>query len=366
MSAVTGDTGTDTAISVRARVPVRGLDLSVTSPAGSVLALLGPNGAGKSTLVHVVAGLVRPDDGTVRVGTRTLTDTASRVHVPPHRRGVALLAQDPLLFPHLTVRENVAFAPRVRHDRRRARAIADDWLARVEAHDLADRLPRQLSGGQAQRVALARALAADPDVLLLDEPFAAMDADATPALRRLVRDVVSGSRCTTMVVTHDRVDALSLADDVVVLDGGRVVEEGPVADVLATPRSAFAAALAGTTVIHGVFGDGDTLRAEGDVVVHGNAIDHPGHGRPGIASIAPTTVSVFAVRPVGSPRNVIPARIVEVDAVGSGVRVTARAAPGVLAADITSAAATELDLRPGSEVFLVVKATEVRLYPTRR
>ncbi len=366
MSSVTSNRGLDTTITVHARVPARGLDLSVTVPSGSVLALLGPNGAGKSTLVHVVAGLVRPDDGTVRVGARTLTDTASRVHVPPHSRGVALLAQDPLLFPHLTVRENVAFAPRVRHDRRRARAMADDWLARVDAGDLADRLPRQLSGGQAQRVALARALAADPDVLLLDEPFAAMDADATPTLRRLVRDVLSHSRCTTMVVTHDRVDALSLADGVVVLGDGRVVEEGPVAAVLATPRSAFAAALAGTTLIHGEFGDGDTLLAAGDTVVHGHTIDHPGAGRPGIASIAPTTVSVFAVRPVGSPRNVIPARIDQVDAVGSGVRVTATAGLGVLAADITSVAAADLDLRPGSEVFLTVKATEVRLYPTRR
>ncbi|MBY6368173.1 sulfate/molybdate ABC transporter ATP-binding protein [Rhodococcoides corynebacterioides] len=356
----------DRAVVVSARVAARRLDVSITAPSGSVLALLGPNGAGKSTVLAVVAGLVRPDDGTVRVGSRTLTDTGARVHVPPHRRGVAVLAQDPLLFPHLTVRENVAFAPRVRHDRRRARDIADDWLDRVDARDLAGRLPRHLSGGQAQRVALARALAADPDVLLLDEPFAAMDADATPTLRRVLREVLRASRCTTLMVTHDRVDALSLADDVVVLGDGRVVEDGPAASVLATPRSPFAAALAGTTLIHGVFGDGDHLVTDDGGEVHGVAVDHPGAGRPGLASIAPATVAVFAVRPVGSPRNVIAARIDHVDAAGSGVRVTARTPLGALAADITSAAATDLDLRPGTEVFLAVKATEVRLYPARR
>ena len=173
-----------TDVGVRAIVESRGVDVEFTVAAGEVLAVLGPNGAGKSTALHVIAGLVRPDTGVVRVGDRVLTDTSTGTHVATHDRRVGLLLQDPLLFPHLSVAANVAFSPRS------SRTDATRWLAEVEATDLADRMPRQLSGGQAQRVALARALAAEPDVLLLDEPMAGLDVGVAAAMRKLLRRVL--------------------------------------------------------------------------------------------------------------------------------------------------------------------------------
>ena len=167
-----------TDVYLRAVVTNRAVDIEFAIAAGEVLAILGPNGAGKSTALHVIAGLLRPDTGMVRLGDRLLTDAKTGVFVPTHARRVGLLLQDALLFPHLSVAANVAFAPRSGHrkrTRREARAVAEHWLAQVDAAALADRMPRQLSGGQAQRVALARALAADPDVLLLDEPLAGLD-----------------------------------------------------------------------------------------------------------------------------------------------------------------------------------------------
>ncbi|HEX7823983.1 MAG TPA: ATP-binding cassette domain-containing protein, partial [Mycobacterium sp.] len=164
-------------VELRAVVRDRGLDVEFAVAAGEVLAVLGPNGAGKSTMMHVLAGLVRPDEGRVVVGDRVLTDTATGVMVATYARRVGLLLQDPLLFPHLDAATNVAFGPRSgKHlGRKDSRAAARRWLDEVDAGDLAGKMPRQLSGGQAQRVALARALAADPDVLLLDEPLTGLD-----------------------------------------------------------------------------------------------------------------------------------------------------------------------------------------------
>ena len=188
-----------TGVQLRAVVESRGVDIEFDIAAGDVLALLGPNGAGKSTALHVIAGLVRPDRGEVRVGQRVLTDTAAGVFVATHDRRVGLLLQDPLLFPHLNVTRNVAFAPRS------SRAAATHWLTEVDAAELADRMPRQLSGGQAQRVALARALAAEPDVLLLDEPLAGLDVAAATAMRKVLRRVLARDARSAVLITHDLV-----------------------------------------------------------------------------------------------------------------------------------------------------------------
>lgn len=211
-------------LSVTARVGSRRLDLAVSVAAGQTLAVTGPNGAGKSSLLDVVAGLLVPDTGRAVLDGRVLFDLDARgrgAWVPAHDRGVVLLAQDPLLFPHLSVLENVAFGPRSRGtDRRRARETATQWLDAVDAAPLAGRRPAELSGGQAQRVAVARALAADPPLLLLDEPFASLDATAAPALRELLRRVLAGR--TAVVVTHEPADVDALADAVVRLEHGRV------------------------------------------------------------------------------------------------------------------------------------------------
>lgn len=244
-------------LSVAARIADRDLDVRIEVAPGEVLAVLGPNGAGKSSLLQVIAGLIVPDEGHVRLGDRTLTETAKGIALPPHRRGISLLAQDPLLFPHLSVRDNVAFGPRSRGARNRAaQSIATDWLAAVDAVTLADRHPGALSGGQAQRVALARALAVDPDLLLLDEPMSALDVDVAPAMRTLLRRVLRDEpgrahpRCAVLV-THDIIDAITLADRIVVLEAGRIAESGPVTDVMSHPRSPFAARIAGLNLLHG-------------------------------------------------------------------------------------------------------------------
>ena len=193
-----------------------------------MLAVLGPNGAGKSTALHVIAGLVRPDSGVVRRRRpRARPTPPPGCTSPTHDRRVGLLLQDPLLFPHLSVAANVAFAPRSgqRRPRRLARS-PHTGSTEVDAAELADRMPRQLSGGQAQRVALARALAAEPDVLLLDEPLAGLDVAAATAMRKVLRRVLARDGRSAVLITHDLLDVLTLADRVLVLESGRIVETG--------------------------------------------------------------------------------------------------------------------------------------------
>ncbi|WP_051919421.1 sulfate/molybdate ABC transporter ATP-binding protein [Prescottella defluvii] len=334
---------------VQARVDARGFDVELDVAPGEVLAVLGPNGAGKSTLLDVVAGLLRPDAGRVALGTRVLTDVANDVAVQPHQRSVALLAQEALLFPHLTVRENVAFAPRsAGRGRREAYATAQRWLDEVDAAALATRRPRELSGGQAQRVAVARALAADPQVLLLDEPMAALDVAAAPALRTLLRRVLRTGNRTALLVTHDVLDALSLADRAVVLDGGRIVEQGSVDRVLTRPRSAFAARIAGINLLSGTVRAGvlDTVAG----AVSGIGEDGSDDGDHAVAVFAPTAVAVHRKPPEGSPRNIFRVRITEIEGRGHAVRVRADDNPdgsAGLVADVTATAVAELDLSGG-------------------
>ncbi|MFC9994432.1 sulfate/molybdate ABC transporter ATP-binding protein [Nocardia sp. NPDC127526] len=370
---------TDQGLLVSASLADRGFHVELTLAPGEVLAVLGPNGAGKSTLLDVVAGLVVPDTGSVRSGGRVLTDTAAGIAVPPHRRDVSLLAQDALLFPHLSVAANVAFGPRSRGLRARAaHEIARHWLREVDAVELADRSPGSLSGGQAQRVALARALAVDPRVLLLDEPMAALDVTAAPAMRALLRRVLreapgeSGSPARpdcTVLVTHDIIDAVTLADRVAVVESGRIVEFGPVAEVLARPRSRFAARIAGVNLIEGTAVSGGTAGlgavTDGDATVFGRSeTAWTGAGRAA-AVFSPAAVAVHRDHPEGSPRNVFRVRVEDLEDRGGIVRVRGADGPGAaagLAADLTPAAVAQLGLAPGLQVYFAVKATEVEVY----
>jgi molybdate transport system ATP-binding protein len=345
------------------------LDVALHVAPGEVLAVLGPNGAGKSTLLDVLAGLLRPDAGHVRLDGRALT--GMDVHVPAHRRGVGLLAQQALLFPHLSALANVAFGPRAQGvPKRRAHEQARALLEAVDAGALADRRPAALSGGQQQRVALARALAAGPGLLLLDEPLAALDVDATPAMRALLRRTVRDGNRTAVLVTHSALDALVLADRVVVLVAGRVVEEGPVREVLARPRSPFGARVAGLDLVPGVACPGGLRTADGLVVAgHAEAVDD---GEPAVAVFPPAAVAVFAEQPHGSPRNVVPVRLAAVEPHGDLVRLRAGVRDGGpawaegLAADVTPAALVDLPVEPGAELWFAVKATEVAIHPAGR
>jgi molybdate transport system ATP-binding protein len=347
------------------------LDVALTLAPGEVLAVLGPNGAGKSTLLDVLAGLLRPDNGHVRVGRATLTDTAAGVHVLPHRRGVGLLAQQALLFPHLSALANVAFGPRAQGTSRpAAHDRARELLAAVDAAALADRRPAQLSGGQQQRVALARALAAGPGLLLLDEPLAALDVDAVPAMRALLRRTVRDSDRTAVLVTHAALDALVLADRVAVLSAGAVVEQGPVREVLARPRSAYAARIAGLDLVSGIACP-EGLRTADGLVVAGRP-EQVRDGEPAVAVFPPAAVAVFAERPHGSPRNVVPVRLAAVEPHGDLVRLRAGVRDGGppwaegLAADVTPAALVDLPVEPGAPLWFAVKATEVGIHPAGR
>ena len=362
------------------------LDLSLTVARGEIVAVFGPNGAGKSTLLGVLAGLLRPDTGRVVLGDRTLTDTEAGVHVPTHRRGVGLLAQQALLFPHLTALANVAFGPRCHGVPRAAAALrAQELLAEVDVGELARRRPSQLSGGQAQRVALARALAGEPELLLLDEPLAALDIDSAPALRALLRRVVRGAgpagaerapSTTALLVTHDVLDALVLADRVIVLTGGRIVEQGSTRDVLTRPRSPFAARIAGLNLVPGVGVPGGLRTADGTTVAGQRTA---GGLAPGVAAVAvfpPAAVAVYRDRPDGSPRNVVEVRLAGMEPRGEVVRLRAEPVEGGpdwvagLAADVTPAAVADLGaaepLAPGARLWYSVKATEVKVHPAAR
>lgn len=343
---------------LEAAVRDRGVDVGFVVPDGETLAILGPNGSGKSTALGVAAGLIRPDRGRVVLDGRVLTDVGAGVHVSPHDRRTALLGQDPLLFPHLSALDNVAFGSRVRGaPRREARSRAQALLDELGVGDLGGRRPHQLSGGQAQRVAVARALAAEPQALLLDEPLAALDVDVAPAVRHTLRKVLAGR--TAVVVTHDVLDALLLADRVVVLEGGEVVEHGPAQEVLTRPRSPFAARLAGLNLVAGTW-DGEQVRSSDGAVVLGLPGEQPpARGAAAVATFRPHAVAVYREPVGGSPRNSFAVTITGLEPLGDLVRVRA----GSLAADVTVQSVAALDLAAGQQVTFTVKATEVAVYP---
>lgn len=365
---------------VTARLPERGLDVDLHVPAGRTLALLGANGAGKSSVLETVAGLLTPYDGTVTVGDRTLTRVEGgrrRTYAPTHDRSVGLLAQEARLFPHLDAAANVAFGPRSRGvGRREARRLAATWLERVGCAPYADRRPHQLSGGQAQRVALARTLAVDPAVVLLDEPLAALDVDVTPRVRLLLREVLGGR--TAVVATHDVLDALLLADEVAVLEAGRVVEQGPTRQVLTRPRSAFGARIAGLNLVAGRTEGATVLRTPDGTLVTGHLAgsdERPVAPEPGQAAVAvfrPSAVAIHPARTAGaetqaSPRNSFAVTVAALEQYGDLVRVRGDLSgaddPVALYADVTPAAVADLALAPGRRVRFVVKAAEVAVHP---
>lgn len=343
---------------------------------GEVVAILGPNGAGKSTLLHVLAGLLRPRFGSIHLAGKTLQGEGAWV-APEHRR-IGLLGQDPMLFPHLSAANNISFGPRARGaSRPQARAIAHEWLKKLDMTEFAHRRPTQLSGGQRQRIALARALAADPQLLLLDEPLIALDTRSAAQIRQLLATHIRESAITTLLVTHDVVDAATLTDTALILDAGATVESGPITRVLTAPTHPFTAAFSGVNLIAGTSqtiapgGGSGIVTAPPSLRVHGITSAALASGTPTTAVFAPAAVSVYTTPPgTGSPRNSWPARIIDVTPSPGGARVRAEltdskvnAEPVVVAADLTAAAVSELALHPGTRVHLLVKASEVQLYP---
>jgi molybdate transport system ATP-binding protein len=338
------------------RRPQHTTTIDLDAEDGEVIGLIGPNGAGKSTTLRAIAGLVPIDDGSIVIAGDVVSDAVR--HIPPHRRGVGVVFQDLLLFPHLSVADNVAFGPRARGAPRTAAARqAEQWLERLELTDLAQRKPGELSGGQAQRVAIARALASDPRVLMLDEPTAALDASAAMSLRTLLREHLTAFNGVSLVVTHTALDAMVIADRLVVIDEGSIVQTGTPAAIAAQPRTQHVASLVGLNLVRGDAREGVLALPTGGALVAAERLSGPA-----FASFSPTAVSLFSDPPAGSPRNVWPGTVVSLAPHGDVVRVQI-AADLPLIADITPAALAALRLRPGDRVWAAVKATEVSVYP---
>jgi len=350
-------------MSLQARVRVRRdtfeLDVELAVDAGETAAILGPNGSGKTTLLHALAGLIPLDEGRCTLDGIVMEDPAQGIAVPTEQRPVAVVFQNQLLFPHMSALDNVAFGLRC-HGRPRAEArrIARGWLEGMGLGDRARARPGALSGGQAQRVALARALAVEPRLLLLDEPLAAVDVQGRAELRRNLRAHLGSFGGVRLLVTHDPLEAFALADRVIVLERGHVVQTGTPAAVTARPRSRWVADLAGVNLFRGR-ADGDRVALDG-----GGELIVPEAAAAGdvFATIHPRAIALLQVKPEGTPRNVWQGPIDEIDVEGPIARIRVGTVPPVVA-EVTTAAVEALGLAPGKNVWVTIKATEIVLYP---
>lgn len=378
------DEGAD--VRVAGTITERGWNVDASLRPGLVTAVVGHNGAGKSTLAQVIAGTLRLDEGSARIGERVVDDAAT--FVPARRRGVAMVSQAPRIFTHMSVLANVAFPLRVRGvGRAEARAAALEQLRAVGIADLADKRASDLSGGQAARVAIARALVFRPEVLILDEPTAALDVEATAQVSSVLRQRLTRAGITTLLVSHDIAEVLALASHMIVMGDGSVVEEGEPARVLASPQSVFAARLAGLNIVSGppvarpgMVGvrvgagelwaaelsgfDSDDVRADGSVA--GDAANSTVSGRSDqggrvALTFPPEAVALSREESHASPRSVLPGVVAGIDVDGSLVSVRVALAEGVsVASRVTASAWSELGLVVGDNLWVTVKATQVR------
>lgn len=385
-TALAGDVGEGADVRVAGTIAERGWKVDAELRPGLVTAVVGHNGAGKSTLAQVIAGTLRLDQGSARIGERVVDDAAT--FVPARRRGVAMVSQAPRIFTHMSVLANVAFPLRVRGvGRAEARAAALEQLRAVGIDDLAHKRASDLSGGQAARVAIARALVFRPEVLILDEPTAALDVEATAQVSSVLRQRLTGAGITTLLVSHDIAEVLALASHMIVMGDGRVVEEGEPARVLASPQSVFAARLAGLNILSGPIvtrpgmvgvsvGEGELWAADlsgfdsadaGRVdAVAGDAADDVASGGSGqggrvALTFPPEAVALSREESHASPRSVLPGVVAGIDVNGSLVSVRVTLAEGVsVTARVTASAWADLDLGVGDRLWASVKATQVR------
>ena len=385
-TALAGDVGEGADVRVAGTIAERGWKVDAELRPGLVTAVVGHNGAGKSTLAQVIAGTLRLDQGSARIGERVVDDAAT--FVPARRRGVAMVSQAPRIFTHMSVLANVAFPLRVRGvGRAQAREAALEQLRAVGIDDLAHKRASDLSGGQAARVAIARALVFRPEVLILDEPTAALDVEATAQVSSVLRQRLTGAGITTLLVSHDIAEVLALASHMIVMGDGCVVEEGEPARVLASPSSVFAARLAGLNIVAGPIamrpgmvgvsvGEGELWAADlsgfdsadaGRVdVASGDAADDVvsgGSGQGGRVALTfpPEAVALSREESHASPRSVLPGVVAGIDVDGSLVGVRVALAEGVsVTSRVTASAWAELGLGVGDRLWASVKATQVR------
>ena len=388
-TALAEDTGEGADVRVTGSVEARGWDVDAELRPGLVTAVVGHNGAGKSTLAQVIAGTLRLDEGSARIGERVVDDAVT--FVPARRRGVAMVSQAPRIFTHMSVLANVAFPLRVRGvGRAQAREAALEQLRAVGIDDLAHKRASDLSGGQAARVAIARALVFRPEVLILDEPTAALDVEATAQVSSVLRQRLTGAGITTLLVSHDIAEVLALASHMIVMGDGRVVEEGEPARVLASPSSVFAARLAGLNIVAGPIvtrpgmvgvsvGEGELWAADlsgfdsadaGRVdVASDDAADDVASGGSNqggrvALTFPPEAVALSREESHASPRSVLPGVASGIDVDGSLVSVRVALAEGVsVTSRVTASAWADLGLGVGDRLWASVKATQVRAIP---
>ena len=347
------------ALRLDAQVVARGFDVALAVDEGERVAVVGPNGAGKSTLLQLVAGALKPISGRVEIGGAVVA--GDNRFVPPHKRRVAYVEQRPLLFPHMTVLENVMFGPQARGvGTRAARERACRELEAIGSRELGHRRPNSLSGGQAQRVAIARALAIDPEVVLLDEPFAALDVTVAPELRRLLRARLRG--LTSILVTHELLDAATLADRMVAIEGGSVTADGTVEDIAGAPTTEFLADFVGLNLLRGTAESEDCIRI-GEQHVVGLANPDLVPSKPARITLPPDAIAIHRDAHEGSPRNALHVTAKSLEPRGSVVVVELDVEGQPMRAEITARAVAELGIVPGESLLAVVKATQVRLHP---
>lgn len=335
------------------------LDVALQVQNGETLALLGPNGAGKSTLLRVLAGLHEIETGHVRLDEEPVDAGPNGVFVPPEERGVGVVFQEHLLFPHLRVLDNIAFGLTSRGVKKKlARTVAQTWLERLGMIKYGNARPTELSGGQAQRIALARALATTPKLLLLDEPLAAADASARVELRRTLRSQIQAFQGSCVLVAHDIGDALALADRIAVLEEGRIVQVGTMDQLGNKPASRYVADLIGLNCFRGTCSGNVLTVKNGKTVIVGTK-----HDGEVIATVHPRAVALFRERPEGSPRNVFRAPILSTERALGCIRVQLGGDLPIIA-EVTESAVKDLDLDGRGEVWAAIKATEFRVAPT--
>ncbi|MCP3937381.1 MAG: ATP-binding cassette domain-containing protein [Actinomycetia bacterium] len=336
------------------------LDINLSIRPGSTAALLGPNGSGKSTTVDALAGIIAIDAGRIELDGRVLDDAQAGIYEPSENRRVGVVFQRYLLFDHLDVIDNIAFGPAASGRRRReARAIAHKWIDALDLGELAHRHPDQLSGGQAQRVALARALATAPDLLLLDEPLAALDIATRTRLRQTLASHLEDFAGPRLMITHDPADAFLLADQVHILEDGRISQTGTPDDIRRRPATPYVAALAGLNLLTGSNAAG-TLTLDDHPQKLQSANTHTA-GRV-LITIAPNAIALHTQQPHGSPRNAWQTSIATIEPLGEITRVTLDR-PVPLSVDITPGARESMGLIQGTEIWASVKATEIHLNP---
>jgi len=338
------------------------LGIEIGAHPGQIVAVLGPNGSGKTTLLHTLAGLIRLQRGQINVAGSVWDSPADNIWMAPEQRRTGLVVADHLLFPHLSVIDNVAFGTRSRGvPKAEARARADVELDALGLGDHLEVRPGELSSGQAQRVALARALATDPALLLLDEPLAALDPTTRAQTRADLGVRLRAFSGVTIMVTHDPLDALSLADRLVFIEAGRLVQEGTPQEVIARPRDAYVAQVVGLNFLRGQQ-IGDQQVDVGGTIVVAPGIPAGGSGGSVCVTIPPSAVALYRARPDGSPRNTWPVTVRDIQLIGQTARVILDG-PFTLAAEVTAGAVADLRLGVGQELWATVKATEVSVYP---